>query len=106
MERHRLIDTGLESLRERILQMSGEVEKALDLAMQALVERNSNLAKEVIAHDDVIDGLELEIDRTSIEIFALQQPAAGDLRFVIAAAKVTPVLERIADHAVNIASAA
>ena len=106
MERHRLIDKRLESLRGRILQMSGEVEKALDSAMQSLVERDSNLAKEVIAHDDVIDKLELEIDRTSIEIFVLQQPAAGDLRFVIAAAKITPVLERIADHAVNIATAA
>ena len=106
MERHRLIDTRLESLRERMLQMSGEVEKALHMAMQSLVERDTNLAKEVLAHDDVIDRLELEIDRATIEIFALQQPAASDLRFVIAATKITPVLERIADHAGNIASAA
>jgi len=106
MERHRLIDTRLESLRKRIVQMSNEVEKSLRLSMQSLVERDSNLAKEVLDHDDVIDGMELEIDRASIEILALQQPAAGDLRFVIAAAKITPVLERIADHAGNIASAA
>lgn len=106
VERHRLIDTRLETLRERILEMSGEVEKALHQAMQALVERDSELAEKVLAHDDVIDRMELEIDRASIEIFALQQPAASDLRFVIAAAKITPVLERIADHAGNIASAA
>jgi phosphate transport system protein len=106
MERHRLIDRRLESLRERMLDMSDEVEKALQMAMRSLVERNSNLAREVIAHDNVIDKLELEIDRAVIEIFALQQPAASDLRFVIAAAKITPVLERIADHAVNVASTA
>lgn len=106
MERHRLIDRRLESLRERILEMSGEVEKALQMAMRSLVERDSNLAREVVAHDNVIDKLELEIDRAVIEIFALQQPAASDLRFVIAAAKITPVLERIADHAVNVASTA
>jgi phosphate transport system protein len=106
MERHRLIDTRLEALRERILEMSAEVEKALHLSMQSLAERDSDLAKEVLAHDDVVDKLELEIDRAVIEIFALQQPAAGDLRFVIAATKITPVLERIADHAGNIASAA
>lgn len=106
MEQHRLIDKRLESLRERILQMSGEVEKAVERAMQSLVERNSDLAKDVLAYDDVIDRLELEIDRACIEIFVLQQPAASDLRFVIAVAKITPILERIADHAVNIASAA
>ena len=106
MEQHRLIDRRLESLRDRILQMSGEVENAVERAMQSLVERNSDLAKEVLAHDDEIDRLELEIDRAWIEIFVLQQPAAGDLRFVIAVAKITPILERIADHAVNIASAA
>ena len=104
MEHHRLIDRRLESLRERILEMSAEVEKALETAIQSLVERNSDLAREVLAHDDVIDSLELEMDRASVEILALQQPAASDLRFVIAAAKITPVLERIADHAANIAS--
>jgi phosphate transport system protein len=74
--------------------------------MQALVERDSNIAAEVLTHDDVIDRLELDIDRDVIEIFALLQPAARDLRFVIAVAKITPVLERIADHAGNIADAA
>ncbi|HEY8560109.1 MAG TPA: phosphate signaling complex protein PhoU [Pyrinomonadaceae bacterium] len=106
MEQNRLIDKKLETLRARILEMGGEVENALARAMQALVERDSNLAADVLAHDDVIDRLELEIDRGSVEIFALLQPAARDLRFVIAVAKITPVLERIADHAGNIASAA
>lgn len=106
MEQHRLIDSKLENLRELILKMGGEVEMAVARAMQSLVERNSDLAADVLAYDDVIDRLELEIDRASVEIFALLQPAARDLRFVIAVTKITPVLERIADHAGNIASAA
>ena len=106
MEEHRLIGKRLDTLRNLIVQMGGEARNAVDRSMQAIVERSSSIAIEVIAHDDDIDQLELEIDREVIEIFALLQPAARDLRFVIAVAKITPVLERIADHAVNIASAA
>jgi phosphate transport system protein len=106
MEEHRLIGKRLELLSQRIQEMGTEVRGAVCRAMQALVERDSNIAAEVLAHDDVIDSLELDIDRDVIEIFALLQPAARDLRFVIAVAKITPVLERIADHAGNIAHAA
>ncbi|HBR58792.1 MAG TPA: phosphate transport system regulatory protein PhoU, partial [Blastocatellia bacterium] len=60
----------------------------------------------VLEDDKIIDQMELEIDRLSIEILALQQPAAHDLRFVISVAKITPILERIADHAGSIAEAA
>ena len=106
MEEHRLIGKRLDNLRQLIVQMGGEVGQAVDRAMQAVIERDSNIAAEVLAHDDDIDRLELEIDREVIEIFALLQPAARDLRFVIAVAKITPVLERMADHAGNIANAA
>jgi phosphate transport system protein len=106
MEEHRLIGKRLEQLSLRIQEMGTEVRAAVSRSMQALVERDSNIAAEVLAHDDVIDRLELDIDRDVIEIFALLQPAARDLRFVIAVAKITPVLERIADHAGNIADAA
>jgi phosphate transport system protein len=106
MEEHRLIGKRLELLSQRIQQMGTEVEHAVTRAIQALVERNSDIAAEVLANDDVIDHLELELDRDVVEIFALLQPAARDLRFVIAVAKITPVLERIADHAGNIADAA
>ncbi len=106
MEEHRLIGKRLESLRNLILQMGSEAQLAVARAMQAVVERNGDLAAEVLAHDDEIDKLELEIDRAVVEIFALLQPAARDLRFVISVAKITPVLERIADHAGNIATAA
>ena len=106
MEEHRLIGKRLDNLRQLIVRMGGEVGQAVERAMQAVIERDSNIAAEVLAHDDDIDRLELEIDREVIEIFALLQPAARDLRFVIAVAKITPVLERMADHAGNIANAA
>jgi len=74
--------------------------------MKALTERDSDLAREVLKQDDQIDQLEVEIDRQCIDIIALRQPAARDLRFVISVAKMAPVLERIADHAANIARVA
>src|SRR5260370_1425102 len=74
--------------------------------MQSLTERDSSAAREVLEHLDDIDQLEVEVDRQCIDIFALRQPAARDLRFVMSVAKMAPVLERIADHACNIARAA
>ena len=106
MQQHRHLDDELSSLRDRILLLGGEAERALDRAMFALTERDSETARDVLAHDDDIDRLEVEIDRQSIDIIALRQPAARDLRFVIAVVKIAPVLERIADHACNIARAA
>src|SRR5260370_39708273 len=74
--------------------------------MHALTERDIDAAREVLEHDDDIDQLEVEVDRQCVDIFALRQPAARDLRFVMSVAKMAPVLERIADHACNIARAA
>ncbi len=103
---HRLIDHRLDILRDKLLLLGGKTEEALHRAMQSLIERDSELAKKVKKEDKIIDQMELEIDRLSIEILALQQPAAHDLRFVISVAKITPILERIADHAASIAKAA
>lgn len=105
MER-RILDQQLDVLRDKILLLGGATEAAVHRAMQALTERDSELAKQVLEEDKIIDQMELEIDRMSIEILALQQPAAHDLRFVISVAKITPILERIADHAGSIAEAA
>jgi len=96
----------LDVLRDRVLVLGGEAETALGRAMYALAERNSEAAREVLAGDDRIDRLEVEIDRLCIDILALRQPAARDLRFVISVAKITPILERLADHACNIARVA
>jgi len=106
MEYHRLLDDDLNSLRDRVLLLGGEAETALERAMTALTRRDSELARRVLEQDDKIDQLEVEIDRQCIDIIALKQPAARDLRFVISVAKMAPVLERIADHAANIARVA
>ncbi len=106
MQHHRHLDDELDSLRDKVLLLGGEAEAALQRAMQALMERDSDAARGVLNHDDAIDRIEVEIDRQCIDIIALRQPAARDLRFVIAVAKMAPVLERIADHACNIARAA
>jgi phosphate transport system protein len=74
--------------------------------MYALMERDSGVAREVLEHDDAIDRIEVDVDRQCIDILVLRQPAARDLRFVISVAKMAPVLERIADHACNIARTA
>ena len=103
MEQHRHLDDELNSLRDRVLLLGGETEAALERAMYSLIERDSEVASQVLENDDQIDRLEVEIDRQCIEIIALRQPAARDLRFVISVAKMAPVLERIADHAANIA---
>jgi phosphate transport system protein len=106
MDLHRHLDDELSALRDRVLLLGGEAEQALERAMHSLSERDSEVAREVLEHDDQIDQLEVEIDRQCIDIIALRQPAARDLRFVISVAKMAPVLERIADHACNIARTA
>jgi len=103
---NRIIDRKLDVLRDKLLLLGGTTEKAVYLAMRSLTERDSDLANKVIKDDKFINKMELEIDQLSVQILALQQPAAHDLRFVISVAKITPVLERIADHAANIAEAA
>src|ERR1044072_6835083 len=106
MDHHRRLDSELDVLRDRVLVLGGEAETALVRAMYSLTERDSDAAREVLEGDDAIDRLEVEIDRLCIDVLALRQPAARDLRFVISVAKTTPILERIADHACNIARAA
>ena len=99
----RLIEEELTRLRDRLLIMSGAAEKAIAHAVKALTERDSELALRVIREDDLIDQMELEIDAMCVDILVLKQPAAGDLRFVVSIARTAPTVERIADHAVNIA---
>lgn len=100
------MDEQLDLLRDKILLLGGKTEAAVEGAMRALTERNSELAGTVTEDDKVIDQMELEIDRLSIDILASQRPAEHDLRLVVSVAKITPILERIADHASSIAEAA
>jgi phosphate transport system protein len=101
-----LLKADLTQLRDQVLLMGGEAENAVDRAMRALVERDSELAEQVLADDDQIDALELQSDQTCARVLAEQAPGAQELRLVITAIKITPILERIADHACNIARAA
>jgi len=106
MEQRKLLERELNILRDRLLLMGGEVELAVQRAVHALVQRDSEVANQVLENDRVIDRLELEIDRLSVEVLTLRRPVARELRLVISIFKITPVLERIADHATSIARAA
>lgn len=100
MQRH--FDRDIEHLKELLLRMGAMVEDAINDSIRALLERDSSVAERVIAADDAIDQMELEIDQHTVELIAKMQPAAVDLRFVATAMKITPELERIADLAVDV----
>jgi phosphate transport system protein len=93
----------LELLKSRLVAMSGIAEESVRLAVNALLDRDQVKAREVIARDELLDELELAIDDLAVNLLALQQPMARDLRFITAAMKIGNDLERVGDHAVNIA---
>jgi len=86
--------------------MSGEAEAALGLAVEALLERDAEKARHVILNDRAIDNMEMEVEEQCINLLALQQPMARDLRMLTSALKIANDLERVGDHAVNIAQSA
>ncbi len=100
MERHFEIE--LDRVRQRLLAMGGRVEEMIGKANDALTTRAETLCSEVVGEDRDIDRLELEIDEACYSIMVRHQPAAGDLRFLIAVMKIVTDLERIGDSAVNI----
>ena len=103
---HRHFHDELSHVKVRLLTMSGEAEAALGLAVDALLERDGEKAQRVIAGDRVIDSMEVEIEEHCINLLALQQPMARDLRMLTSALKIANDLERVGDHAVNIAQSA
>jgi phosphate transport system protein len=105
-KKHRHFEDQLDALYEKLLRLGGIVEEVIAMSVRALVDRDSAIAREVIRKDSEVDQLELDVDEACIELLALQQPMARDLRFVTTAMKITTDLERIADHAVNIAERA
>jgi phosphate transport system protein len=96
----------LDSLKQRLLEMSERAERLVDLAVDALLTKDKEKADTVIAGDREVDALEVEVERLAVSLLALQQPIARDLRFIISAIKVSSDLERVGDHAVNIAQCA
>ncbi len=94
------------NLKRALLEMAASVEEMITKSIKALKERNMILAEEVIKSDDRVNKMEIEIDNLGIKILALYQPEAGDLRTVTMIMKVNNDLERMGDHAVNIAEKA
>lgn len=100
MKRH--FEKELESLKTSLIKMGSLAEEAIRLAVRSLIDNDPDLARRVINNENRINSLEIEIDNSIIDILALQQPVAVDLRFILAAQKINNDLERIGDHAVNI----
>jgi len=104
MQRH--FHEELDALKQTLLAMGGLVEDQIRRVMTALLERDSELAQEVIDRDAQVNAYDIEVDEKCVELLALHQPTAGDLRFITTAMKIVTDLERIGDQAVNIAQRA
>ena len=100
MQRH--FDRDIEEIKELLLRMGGMVEQQMQDSIRALLDRDTDLAQHVIERDRDIDQMELIIDQKTIELMAVMQPAASDLRFVATIMKITPELERVADLAQDV----
>jgi len=96
-------DEALSSVRNNVLMMAGLAERTLDRAVKGLLQRGDNLCTTAIADDEEIDQLEKQIDKEGVDVLLRFQPVASDLRRVVAAMKLSPNIERIADQATNIA---
>ena len=93
----------LDELRERLLVMAGLVEQAIQRAMEAYETRDTSLCDLVRMSEPSIDRMEREIDQVALDLLAMEQPTAGDLRFILAIIRINADLERVGDQAVNIA---
>jgi phosphate transport system protein len=96
-------DEDLDRLRALISQMGGLAEHAIRESMRCLVQRDLDGAQKIVENDKKLDALELETERRAIQLIALRAPMADDLRDVVAAMKISSVVERIGDYAKNIA---
>jgi phosphate transport system protein len=101
-----VFDDELRDLRAKVLRLGSMVEESIRDSVRSLVDRDSNLAREVIKKDHKINALEVEIDEECIRLIALRQPKAGDLRFITTVMKITTDLERIGDLAEDISERA
>ncbi len=104
MQRHFVNE--LESLKTNLIKMGSFAEDAIAESVRAFLERRKDVAERVVAQDARINSFEIQIDDAVVDLLALQQPVATDLRFILAASKINNDLERIGDHAVNIAESA
>jgi phosphate transport system protein len=102
----RQFEKELDRLKETLLRLGSQAERSIEDALQALTQRDVDLARHIIERDEELDQLELEADQICTDLLALRQPLARDLRFIIMALKIAPELERIGDLAGNIAERA
>jgi phosphate transport system protein len=102
VERKRFLDS-LEALKASLLHMAALAEQNVADATKAAKSRNVELAQEIVEKDELVDNLEIKIEEECIRLLATQQPLASDLRMLTAILKINSDLERISDHAVNIA---
>ena len=93
----------LRGLKDEILKMGGIVEEMIARSMKSLIERDSRIVGEVTLQEGTANRLEMEIDDRCLQLLALRQPTASDLRFITIGLKISKDLERIGDHATNIA---
>src|SRR5471030_1568687 len=96
-------DEDLEKLNATINEMGGLTESQLARALEALRERDTDIAEKVIAEDARVDALDIEVQQQTVNLLALRQPMAADLRVVLSSIKIAAALERIADYAKNTA---
>jgi len=105
MSRVRHFQEELDTLKATLLEMASLAERAVAESIDALLTRDADKADAVLAADDRIDDLELRVDDMVTHLLALQAPVAGDLRLIIMTLRISSELERVGDHAVNIANA-
>jgi phosphate transport system protein len=104
-EKKAYFNNELIDLKENLVKMSNLVEEAINVAIKSLVEQDIDLAVRVIENDDKIDQMELDIEEQCLQMIALRHPIAKNLRMIGCGYKTISDLERVADHAVNIAKA-
>jgi phosphate transport system protein len=97
-------DQELQDLRDNVLRLGSMVDTAIGRSIQALKERDQSLAQQIIAEDEDINALRFKIEGDCVRLIARQQPAARDLRFIVAAMNIVLDLERMGDHAAGIAT--
>lgn len=97
------LHTELDEVKKKLLRLSSVVESSVEMAVKSIIKRDIIIADKVIENDNLIDCLEVEVEEDCLNILALYQPVAVDLRFLVAVLKINDVLERIGDLSVNIA---
>ena len=93
---------GLDDLKQKLLQMGGMAESAIEAAAESYLQRDPKLCQLVFEREDSINAAERTIDELALDLLAMQQPMAVDLRFIVAVLKINSYIERVGDQAVNI----